>query len=123
MMFGRESALTIGSGIALGLLSAAASGRILSGLPYEVGPLDPIAFTTAPLVLAANALIATWLPARRATSIAPTVAYERNKPGGVVDDKGGRLYAVMAASVRQRDTEIGVRDFVRVRPAYRAWHM
>jgi ABC-type lipoprotein release transport system permease subunit len=43
-------------------------------LLYEVGPLDPIAFTMAPLVLAATALIATWLPTRRATSIAPTVA-------------------------------------------------
>jgi ABC-type antimicrobial peptide transport system permease subunit len=74
MMFVRESALTIGSGIALGLLFAAASGRILSGLLYEVGPQDPIAFSTAPLVLAATALIAIWLPARRATSIVPTVA-------------------------------------------------
>jgi ABC-type antimicrobial peptide transport system permease subunit len=74
MMFIRETALTIGSGIALGLLFAAASGRILSGLHYEVGPPDPFAFTTTPLVLTATALIATWLLAHRATSIAPTVA-------------------------------------------------
>jgi predicted permease len=73
-MFLRESSLTVGSGIALGLLLAAVVGRGLSELLYETGPLDPIAFTTASLLLGAAMLIATWLPARRATRIAPTVA-------------------------------------------------
>jgi ABC-type lipoprotein release transport system permease subunit len=41
---------------------------------YEVGALDPVAFTFAPLVLAIAALIATWLPARRATRISPMAA-------------------------------------------------
>jgi ABC-type lipoprotein release transport system permease subunit len=43
-------------------------------LLYEIGPLDPIAFISASLLLTAAALIATWLPANRATRIAPTVA-------------------------------------------------
>jgi ABC-type antimicrobial peptide transport system permease subunit len=73
-MFVRESSLTIGGGIALGLLLAAALGTGLSELLYETGPLDPVAFTTASLLLGAAMLIATWLPARRATRIAPTVA-------------------------------------------------
>jgi hypothetical protein len=73
-MFFRESSLTIGSGIALGLVLAALTGRLLSELLYEIGPLDPIAFSTASLLLATATLVATWLPARRATRIAPTVA-------------------------------------------------
>jgi hypothetical protein len=73
-MFVGESSLTIGAGIALGLLLAAALGRGLSELLYETGPLDPIAFTTASLLSGAAMLIATWLPARRATRIAPMVA-------------------------------------------------
>jgi ABC-type lipoprotein release transport system permease subunit len=41
---------------------------------YDVGALDPIAFTAAPLVLAGAALLATWLPARRSTRISPMAA-------------------------------------------------
>jgi putative ABC transport system permease protein len=73
-MFFRESSLTLGSGISLGLLLAALAGRGLAELLYEVGPQDAVAFITAPLILATATLIATWLPARRATRIAPTVA-------------------------------------------------
>jgi len=55
-------------------LLAIATARILSGILYGVGALDPVAFTVAPLVLAIAALIATWLPARRATQINPIQA-------------------------------------------------
>ena len=41
---------------------------------YQVGPLDPFAFTLAPALLALAALLATWLPARRATRITPMEA-------------------------------------------------
>ena len=70
----REGAIMLCAGIALGLLLAAATGKILSGILYEVGALDPVAFTAAPILLAAAALVATWLPARRATRINPMVA-------------------------------------------------
>ncbi|MGH8102747.1 MAG: ABC transporter permease [Chthoniobacterales bacterium] len=70
----REGSIMLFCGIALGLLLAAATGKILSGMLYEVGALDPIAFTAAPLLLAAAALIATWLPARRAASLNPVEA-------------------------------------------------
>jgi putative ABC transport system permease protein len=43
-------------------------------LAIRGGALDPNAFTTAPLFLAIAALIATWLPARRATRINPIQA-------------------------------------------------
>jgi ABC-type lipoprotein release transport system permease subunit len=49
-------------------------GRLLSGMLYQVGALDPVAFTIAPLVLSAAALLATWLPARRATQVDPMTA-------------------------------------------------
>jgi putative ABC transport system permease protein len=61
-MIMREGSITLFSGILLGLLLAAATGKILSGMLYEVGALDPVAFTFAPLVLAIAALFATWLP-------------------------------------------------------------
>jgi predicted permease len=70
-MIMREGSIMLLCGVVLGLLLAMATGKILSGILYQVGPLDPIAFTTAPLLLAAAALIATWLPARRATRVNP----------------------------------------------------
>jgi predicted permease len=73
-MFLREGSVMLFSGLLLGLLLAAATGKVLSGLLYEVGALDPVAFTVAPIVLAAAALVATWLPARRATRISPMAA-------------------------------------------------
>jgi len=69
-----EGSIMLLSGIALGLLLAAATGKMLSGILYEVGALDPIAFTAAPILLAAAALIATWLPARRAAALNPVEA-------------------------------------------------
>ncbi len=70
----REAALMLTSGIVLGLLLALATGKLVSGLLYEVGALDPVAFTVAPLVLAAAAFLACYLPARRATKISPVMA-------------------------------------------------
>src|SRR5436190_2115410 len=73
-MIMREGLIMLLSGIALGLLLAAATGKILSGILYEVGAFDPIAFTAAPMLLAVAALIATWLPARRAAALNPVEA-------------------------------------------------
>ena len=70
----REGAVMLASGVLLGLLLSAATGKLISGMLYDVGALDPIAFTIAPLVLAVAALFATWLPARRATRISPMAA-------------------------------------------------
>ena len=70
----REGAVMLASGVVLGLLLAAGTGKLISGMLYNVGALDPLAFTIAPVVLAAAALLATWLPARRATRISPMAA-------------------------------------------------
>ena len=70
----REGGIMLASGVIFGLLLAVATGRLVSGMLYNVGALDPLAFTIAPAVLAAAALLATWLPARRATRISPMAA-------------------------------------------------
>ena len=73
-MFLREGSLMLGAGLVIGLLLAVGTGKVVSGLLYQIGALDPIAFTIAPLLLAASALLATWLPARRAARVDPMVA-------------------------------------------------
>ena len=70
----REGTVMLASGVLLGVLLAAGTGKLISGMLYNVGALDPLAFTIAPVVLAAAALLATWLPARRATRISPMAA-------------------------------------------------
>jgi ABC-type antimicrobial peptide transport system permease subunit len=65
----REGAMMLATGIAIGLLLAVATGRVVASLLYQVSSLDPIAFTVAPAVLVIAGLLATWLPARRATRI------------------------------------------------------
>jgi hypothetical protein len=70
----REGLMLAGVGIAIGLALAAIIGLALSRLLYQVSPLDPVVFVLAPALLAAAAAIASWLPARRATRVAPVTA-------------------------------------------------
>ena len=70
----REGSFMLAGGIVIGLLLAIATGKILSGMLYQIGALDPVALSTAPLLLAIATLLATWLPARRATKITPMTA-------------------------------------------------
>ncbi len=59
------------TGIAIGLVGALLSVRVLSGLLYGVAPLDPVTFLLVPAALAAVAALACWIPARRATRVDP----------------------------------------------------
>jgi len=70
----REGLLMTLGGAALGFLLALGIGRVLSGMLYQVSPVDPVAFTLAPAMLVATALLACWLPARRAAKVDPMVA-------------------------------------------------
>jgi predicted permease len=70
----REGFAMVVAGLALGLLLALGTGKVVSSILFEVSSTDPFAFTLAPAVLALAALLATWLPARRATKISPMAA-------------------------------------------------
>jgi predicted permease len=65
--------LTI-AGIALGLAGAAAVSRYLSGMLFEVAPLDPVAFLAVGTTFVLVMTLAAFLPARRATNVDPLVA-------------------------------------------------
>jgi len=64
----------VGLGVLVGLPIAAAGARAASRLLLGVHPLDPIAFVSVPAFLAAVALVASFLPGRRATLVDPVAA-------------------------------------------------
>jgi putative ABC transport system permease protein len=65
------------AGIALGLAGSFALARVIASLLFRVSATDPITFISLPFLLAAVALLACWLPARRATKVDPLVAIRR----------------------------------------------
>jgi putative ABC transport system permease protein len=70
----REAFALTATGIALGLPLALLMGRALDGLLLRVSSVDPIVFIGTPLVLAAASMIASYIPARRATRVEPVAA-------------------------------------------------
>jgi putative ABC transport system permease protein len=62
------------AGVAVGLGGALALTRVMSGLLFGVSATDPMIFSTAPVFLAAIALMASYIPARRAMSVDPAVS-------------------------------------------------
>jgi putative ABC transport system permease protein len=73
-----QAATLLGLGVGIGLLGTLVSGRLLSGLLYEVSGSDPLALLSAVVVLSAVAMAAALVPARRATRVDPviTLRYE-----------------------------------------------
>jgi putative ABC transport system permease protein len=61
-------------GIAAGVVAALAATRTLTSLLFGVTPTDPLVFGTVPALLVAVALLASYLPARRAAKVDPMVA-------------------------------------------------
>ncbi|HEY2804952.1 MAG TPA: ABC transporter permease [Gemmatimonadales bacterium] len=61
-------------GLALGVLGALALTRVLSGLLFSVKPGDPATLAVVTLLLGGVALLAAWIPARRASRVDPQVA-------------------------------------------------
>jgi putative ABC transport system permease protein len=61
-------------GLGIGLVGAFAGTRVLSGLLFETTPLDPVTFGSVAALLLIVALLACYIPARRATKVDPMVA-------------------------------------------------
>jgi predicted permease len=70
----KQGALQTGFALGIGLLLALAAGRLLAQILYEVSPADPAALLTSSVMLSAAALLACYLPARRATKVSPMTA-------------------------------------------------
>ena len=70
----REGGRITAIGIGIGLLLALGAGQFLQGFLYGVDAVEPVVLVTAPLILLAASLLASYIPALRATKVDPTVA-------------------------------------------------
>jgi predicted permease len=73
-LFLRQGLSLTAVGIAIGIVVAALITRVMSSFLFGVGPMDPVTYAVVSAVLASAALLATYLPARRAARIDPIVA-------------------------------------------------
>jgi putative ABC transport system permease protein len=70
----RQGMTLVGVGIGLGVAAACGLTRVLRGMLYGVSPMDPLTFAAGALLLSLIALLACFLPARRAARIDPMEA-------------------------------------------------
>jgi putative ABC transport system permease protein len=73
LVVGQGMALA-GIGVTIGLIAGLALSRVLTGFLFGVSPTDPMTFGLVALVMAVAALLASCIPARRATRVDPVVA-------------------------------------------------
>ncbi len=73
-MIMRSGMLLVSIGLLIGLLGAFALTRLMTTLLFEVSPTDPITFGVVALCLIVTALLACYIPARRATKVDPLIA-------------------------------------------------
>jgi ABC-type antimicrobial peptide transport system permease subunit len=73
-LFLRQGLLLTATGIAAGVGMSLVVMRVISALLFGVSPVDPVTYAAVSAALAAVALTAIWLPARRASRVDPTVA-------------------------------------------------
>jgi putative ABC transport system permease protein len=74
MLVLRQGLLAVLGGVALGIAISAVLTRFLASMLFEVKPLDPATFMLVPVLLVGVAVLACWLPARRAMLVDPVVA-------------------------------------------------
>jgi ABC-type antimicrobial peptide transport system permease subunit len=63
----------VGIGLSIGIIAAIPATRLMRGLLFQIGPNDPATFVAIGVTLAAVAIVAAYLPARRGTQIDPVV--------------------------------------------------
>jgi predicted permease len=73
-MFVRFGLLMTATGVAIGLAVAAGLVRLMKSLLFGISPLDPFTYVMVPLVLTVSAVLASYLPARRAATVNPVEA-------------------------------------------------
>ena len=70
----KQNLRVIAIGTATGLAAAAAVSRVITSYLYGLSPLDPISFGAVLIALLASAMIASYVPARRAVTVDPSTA-------------------------------------------------
>jgi putative ABC transport system permease protein len=70
----RQGLELTGAGIVIGLIGAVVLTRVMASLLFGVSATDLVTFSAVPIVLMATALLACYLPARRATRVDPVIA-------------------------------------------------
>jgi len=70
----RQALVLVAVGIAIGGAGALLLTRLMAGLLFQVGTSDPLTFAAVSSILAGVALVASYLPGRRATRVDPVVA-------------------------------------------------
>jgi putative ABC transport system permease protein len=73
-MFVTQGLTLAGVGVAIGLMAAFGIMRLMSSLLFEVSPIDPLTYGMVSLTLIAATVLASYVPALRATALAPTEA-------------------------------------------------
>ena len=73
-IFVRSALLLTGTGVIIGLVTAAGLTQFMKSLLFGVSPIDPLTYIAIPLVLVGAAALASYLPARRAASVDPVEA-------------------------------------------------
>ena len=69
-----QGALLLAAGLAIGLGASFLCAHLFSSLLFEISPIDPLVFMITPALLSVAALLACYIPARRATRVDPLVA-------------------------------------------------
>lgn len=73
-MFVRHGLVLAGIGVVIGIGAAAGLTRLMKSLLFGISPFDPVTYVAVPLILAMAAIVASYLPARRAAAVDPAQA-------------------------------------------------